>query len=192
MLIGTLPEQVNHRKLAVENQKLEGNIPLASFKRLIGSLESESGNVKIKLEFRKGRKRSTLLVGTASAELTLICQRCLSDMLYTSEVSLRHTVVDSEDALLGLDQEEDVILCLEDRISLVDIFEDELIIALPMVSKHDLMESGHDAKEDIEEGKVAQCRVNHENDDTPVDTHRPFADLAGLQVKKTGKNENEI
>ena len=184
MLTGSLPEQVNYRKLANENRKLEGSIPLAKFSRLIESLENDLGTVEVKIEFRKGRKQKALIVGTASAMVTLICQRCLSGMSYNLAVAMRHAVVGSEDALLDSPQDEDSILCLEERLSLVDIFEDEMIIALPMVSKHLLLEGhlskGHLSKGSGNEGK---CRVDHENDASPIkpDTHRPFAGLSDLK-----------
>lgn len=173
MVTGTLPEQVNYRKSANENRKLEGSIPLAKFSRLSKSLENDVGAVEVKIEFRKGRKQKALLVGTASAKVTLMCQRCLSEMSYNLAVSIRHFVVESEEALLDLPQEENSILCLEDRISLVGIFEDELIVELPMVSKHLLSD----------EGGKGKCRVEHENDATPVkaNTHRPFAGLSDLK-----------
>ncbi|MFT5208686.1 MAG: hypothetical protein ACI9CE_000400 [Flavobacterium sp.] len=173
MLTGTLPEQVNYRKSANENRKLEGLVPLAKFSRLIKSLESDVGSVEVKIEFRKGRKQKALVVGTASAKVSLMCQRCLSEMSYNLAVSIRHVVVESEEALLDSPQDEDNILCLEDRISLVSIFEDELIVELPMVAKHLLSD----------EGGKSKCQVEHENDATPVkaNTYRPFSGLLDLK-----------
>ncbi|MFT7688795.1 MAG: hypothetical protein ACI9FB_004160 [Candidatus Azotimanducaceae bacterium] len=174
MLTGSLPEQVNYRKSANENRKFVGPIPLSKFLRLSGSLESEEGTVEVNIEFRRGRKQKTLIVGTASAKVRLLCQRCLSEMSYNLAASIRHIVVNSEEALLESPQDEDNILCLEDRISLVDIFEDEMIIELPMVPKHELSDG---------EGIEGSCRVEHENDATPIksDTHRPFAGLSDLK-----------
>ena len=183
MFTGPLPELVNHRKLATENQKLEGVIPLVKFTRLTSSLESDEGNVQVKIEFRRGRKRKTLLIGKASADVALVCQKCLSTMIYSLVIDIRHTVVDSEEALLDSSQDEDYILCLEDRVPLTSLFEDELMVCLPMVSRHSELD---------EKNGLCKGASEHENDDSPIkgDTHRPFAVL-GDAVLSDNRNDKK-
>jgi len=182
MFTGTLPEQVNHQKLGRENRKLEGTIPVSSFLRLKASLEKDIGQVNLKIEFRKGRKHTTRLIGNASADLRMMCQRCLSEMSYKVDVSVRYTVVNTEEALIELSEEEDGILCIEDRMTLVSIFEDELIVNLPMVMMHELEESLEQVSVG-EDNKVGRCRVDHVNDDSLIkpNTYRPFAGLADMK-----------
>jgi len=111
-------------------------------------------------------------------------------MSYQLDVSLRQTVVNTEEALLDLSQDDDGIVCTEERMSLVSIFEDEFIVNLPMVLMHELQEDtesegGEEGTEEgtEEESKVGRCRVNHANDDSPIkpNTHRPFASLADMK-----------
>lgn len=182
MFTGTLPEQVNYQKLARENRKLEGVIPVSSFQRLNESLEKDAGQVNLKIEFRKGRKHTTHLIGKASANLTVLCQRCLAEMPYKLDVSIRYTVASSEEALMDLPQDDDALLCTEERMSLVSIFEDEFIVNLPMVTMHAL-EDGLDTKGAEDNSSVGRCKVDHINDNSPIKptTHRPFAGLADIK-----------
>ena len=170
MFTSPLPTYVNHRKLAQENNKLEGTIPLNMFKRLGELLASRDGNVQVRLEFRRGNKRKTQIIGMAFVNTTLVCQRCLSGMEHELEANLRHFIVVSDEALLELEENEDGIVSVEDKVLLADLLEDELIINLPMVAKH------------VPVKGQSECPTVavHENDTSPieVDTHRPFAGLA--------------
>jgi uncharacterized protein len=173
-----LPARVNHRKLASEKRKLEGTLPLATFTRLTESLQSDEGDVSAKLEFRKARKHATILVGNVSATVSLICQNCLLPMPYELTASLRHYIVNSEDALWKLDEEDDGIISEEDLVPVVDLLEDELILALPMVSKHASARCGVEGYEpDV---------LDETETDISAETYKPFAGLAELKDEITG------
>lgn len=178
MFPGPLPARVNHRKLAMEKRKLEGTLPLASFSRLLESLESEAGEVSVKLEFRKARKHATMLVGEASTVVSLVCQNCLAPMDYELSATLRHYIVKDEEALFKLDEEDDGIICEDDLVDIVDLLEDELILAVPMVPKHlelDCTVDGYEA--DI---------VEETDLELSDETYKPFAGLAELKDEITG------
>ncbi|HJP51866.1 MAG: YceD family protein [Pseudomonadales bacterium] len=171
MSTGPFPEQVDHRKLAVENSKLEGSMPLATFGRLVEGLESDAADVRISLEFRKARKQKVKIVGTCEADVLMVCQNCLSSLEFHLRAEIRQWIVESEVALTKLPEDEDGIVCLDEKIRLVDIVEDELILSLPMVARHD-------------EG-ACELVAHHQNDDSPAEpaTHKPFAGLAELKDK---------
>ena len=178
MFSGPLPARVNHRKLATEKRKLEGTLPLTSFTRLIESLESDQGEVSARLEFRKARKQTTLLVGEVRSIVSLECQNCLTPMQYELTASLRHYIVKDEEALFKLDEEDDGIVCEEDLVDIADLLEDELILALPMVARH--------TEADCQvEGYQAEVPDESETESS-VETHKPFAGLAELKDEITG------
>ncbi len=166
MSTGPLPALVHHRKLALDNSKLEGVIPVSQFERLVEALESEASEVKLTLEFRKAKRQKTLLIGKATATVELECQKCLATILFDLSVSFRHLVVTDDEELLRLPDDDEAIVCPDDKIALVDIFEDELILSLPMVARH-----GDNACQQIFE---------HQNDDSEV-RNKPFANLAELK-----------
>ncbi|MBV1879406.1 MAG: DUF177 domain-containing protein [Pseudomonadales bacterium] len=166
-----LPALVNHRKLAQDNRQLGGSIALSQFKRLVECLESSTGSVRVDLSFKSGRKRKTQIVGKVNGVVTLLCQRCLAPMQFELNVQIRHFVVPNDDALQTLLEHEDGIVITQDKVMLVDLLEDELIVCLPMASRHAIAEAGNEC----------QMVAEHKNDETPVtDTHKPFAGLAGF------------
>ena len=174
MFTGPLPEAVNYRKLAADSGVLAGTIALEKFTRFTELLASVEGVVQVKLEFRKGKKRSIRVVGRATAELTLVCQNCLAELKYELEAKFQHFIVENEQMLLDLAENEDAIVCDEDKISLAAIIEDELIISVPMVSRHP--------------DGACEPLSGHQNDESPAEpkTHRPFAGLAELKNELSG------
>ena len=169
MSTGPLPARINPRKLAVENSRLEGVIALVKFGRLVEALESSEGVVQVKLEFRKGKKHKVIIIGHVSTCVTLVCQNCLAAMEYELEASFQYLVVESESDLAEIAEGEDGIVCPDEKILLVAMIEDELIMSLPMVSRH----GDHEC----------QPMIEHKNDDCSIkpQTHRPFTGLAELK-----------
>lgn len=96
------------------------------------------------------------------------CQACLDPMVVTVTLSIDSEIVASVDDLLELDQQENGVVCAAPRISLVDLLEDDLIVALPMVPRHEDGGCGAEVPKAVHE------------EEAPVDTHRPFAGLAEM------------
>jgi uncharacterized protein len=71
------------------------------------------------------------------ADVELQCQRCLQAMSATLRVDRRFRFVRDEDEAVSLDEEcEDDVLVLPSRLDLLALFEDELILNLPLVPRH--------------------------------------------------------
>lgn len=167
MLTGPLPEQVDHRNQVSDGAILQGIIPLHRFSRLARLLDSDDGNAQVRLEFRKHKKQRTLAIGKASLEAGLVCQTCLETFKIPLQIGIRLILVNSESELLELRQSEDGLVVDSRLVTLVDLFEDELIISLPMVPKHS---SGTCGEFNREPGPAD----NRE-------THQPFAALSKMQ-----------
>jgi uncharacterized protein len=168
MLTGSLPEQVDHRKLAAEKVRLEGSIPVAAFERLCGLLEDSRGEVDVRLQFRKGKKQKTFVAGTASGTVTLVCQNCLEPVVVTIKANFSTLLLDTLDELQALPQSEDGLVCPQANVELVDLVEDELMVSLPMVPRHDA---------GVCNGTLMEARADEA---VQVDTYKPFAGLAAL------------
>ncbi len=71
------------------------------------------------------------------AEVELQCQRCLQSLSEPLQVDRRFRFVRDEDEAVRLDEEsEDDVLVLPPRLDLLALFEDELILNLPLVPRH--------------------------------------------------------
>ncbi len=74
----------------------------------------------------------------ADTEVTLECQRCLQPMRVPLHAERRIFFVDGEDAAAALDAEsEDDVLALTPALDLVELIEDELLLVLPLVPRHE-------------------------------------------------------
>ena len=167
MLTGPLPERVDYLKLVSDRAVLQGIIPLHRFSRLAQLLENDNGNVQVRLEFQKARKRRALVVGHASIETRLICQTCLLPLTVPVEVTVRLNLVRSNQALFELNQDEDGLVVEDSLVALVDLIEDELIVNLPMVPRHETA----CYEETVERPIQAETG----------ETQRPFAALSEMQ-----------
>ena len=167
MLTGPLPEQVDHRKLVSDQAVLQGIIPLHRFSRLARLLESDDGNAQISLEFRKRKKQRPWVLGKASLEVSLICQACLESLKIPLEIEVRLTLVSSGPELRDLAQREDGFVVDTKLVRLVDLFEDELMVSLPMVPRHSFGTCGMFVDE------PGQADIG--------ETYRPFAALIKMQ-----------
>lgn len=75
----------------------------------------------------------------ADADVILQCQRCLLPLDEAVRVDRHFRFVADEDTAAALDDEmEDEVLALPKSLSLRDLVEDEMLLALPLVPRHDV------------------------------------------------------
>ncbi len=75
----------------------------------------------------------------ADADVVLQCQRCLRPLDEAVHVDRHFRFVADEDTAAALDDEiEDEVLALPKTLNLRDLVEDEMLLALPLVPRHDV------------------------------------------------------
>ena len=195
MLTRSLPQRVDHRKLVKDRAILQGTIPLNRFTRLTQSLQGDAGDLHASLEFRTGRKRRTLVVGKANVEVRLICQSCLDSLVHLLDIEIRLNLVNSHPELLELELNEDGLVVESSLVELVDFYEDELIVNLPMVPRHvkgECQDTFNHLDKNINVGFNEDVDRIFDGNSNPGDADgqkvRPFAALAELQEKVKTKH----
>ena len=179
MLTGPLPALVDHRKMASQAKILEGLVPVSQLHRLRDMLAEIDGDVYLKLAFSRGNQERTRISGTTSATVELICQNCLAPYRQDLQCELDLEVVEQESELALLEEDADGFVADSHEIRLVDLIEDELILAVPMIPRHADGECpGREYEQVAVEAPV-----------TPETTHRPFAGLAEA-IKNKDKAES--
>ncbi len=126
---------------------LEGELPLASMQRLQALCVSEalpSDALKVSWqawglsEQARGQKHIFLHL-QASATLAMTCQRCLAPLPVNVEVDRQLRFVAGDDAAAAEDAEsEDDVLALTASLNLPFLIEDEMVMALPWVPRHEV------------------------------------------------------
>ena len=129
----------------VEGRTLAGELALRDLGRLVSSLEGVADDgraVRWSARFHTAQPHAASpqwwLELHADATVLLQCQRCLQPLPTTLVVDRRIRFVDGEDEAARLDEEsDDDVLALPPRLDLPALVEDELILALPLVPRHD-------------------------------------------------------
>ena len=123
--------------LAERGAVLEGTIAVAKFGRLKDLLYSSEGCAKARMSFRRSDGNMLLMELECEAELELVCQRCLKAVVHEVCGQVDFAVAENENSLSVLPQGMNLITLDGDRFQPATLIEDELIVSLPLVAKHD-------------------------------------------------------
>jgi uncharacterized protein len=173
-----VPEKLDLAAFARDGASLEGQWPAASLERLADSGAPDAPakdwpaiGWKLQGETRqpKGGKPQTWLQVTAQAQVELTCQRCLKPVQEHLDIErwIRFVDTEAEAAELDADSDDDV-LALPRHLDARELIEDELLLALPLVPRHE----------------VCPEPLAHTDDDGEPDEDErpnPFAKLAALK-----------
>ena len=126
--------------LGMRRAAFSGELKLASLSRLAGLLSADDGSVRATLTFGQ-RSDGWLTVDVAyAADVQRVCQRCLEPVAekVAGEVSL--AVLDSVAADSQWPAGYEPLELENGRLSPARVIEDELIVSLPLVPKHERIE----------------------------------------------------
>lgn len=112
----------------------EGTFPLSAFTRLKDSLVDTEGECRFTLEFGHDDMNQAFVQVHAEASLPLQCQRTLERYLQPVTVNQRLGLITSEAQESALQEGVEPLLVPESaELRAIDLVEDELILALPVV-----------------------------------------------------------
>ncbi|TLX55573.1 metal-binding protein [Stutzerimonas nosocomialis] len=137
MFKGPIPSHVDPRKHADRATTFEGEVPLASLKRLTDPLEDDRGAVRARLVFGRDEQKSVVIHSELEVDVTMICQRCLEQVVLPIHSECDYAVVNEGANTQHLPKGYDVLEVGEDPLDLLALVEDELLLALPIVPLHD-------------------------------------------------------
>jgi uncharacterized protein len=160
-----LPELIAPCMLAEKRARLVGSLNLGRMTRLGASLCRAGGSVSIDFQFGKDEHGKRLVVGAWSTRLWVTCQRCLEPMEIDLSRDVRLELVQGTQEEWGMFLDFEPMHVFEsETVSLVEMVEDELILALPMAPVH----------------AIGDCRAI--DVDPGVENQNPFAVLAKLKI----------
>jgi uncharacterized protein len=158
--------------------ELGGELPLARMERLAQALAAVTDgtaawSAQASLVPVTGGDPEMWLALQARADVPLQCQRCLQMLTEALAVERRFRFVRSEEEAAELDEEsEDDVLALPPRLDLLALLEDELILSLPIVPRHEVCPQ-----------PLAQPAVEQLEEEAAP---HPFAALAALRGRSGG------
>ena len=131
-----LPRQGDPRKFAQQGVLIEGFIPVVDLPRMLEVTQESSGSVQVSLDFGLNETNKRVVTGRASADLALICQRCLGPVTVSVESEISLAIVWDEDAAKAVPQYLDPWIVGEGAADLYSMVEEELLLSLPAVAYH--------------------------------------------------------
>lgn len=138
-MLPELPQFIDLKQLALQNANLKGEVSLAQLKRLHDSLCEIQGTVRIDWLFAFDNKQRPTIQGSIQTQLLMCCQRCLQPMQWAVDTQVALVAFNSEPhANEEILPEYEIITLNRPRVSLLSLIEDEIILALPIVAKHDI------------------------------------------------------
>ncbi|MEF8699802.1 MAG: YceD family protein [Candidatus Accumulibacter sp. UW26] len=122
-----------------ERASLCGELPVATLSRLLDVLTDTAGCLGYRLEGRIGERGRSQLLVEVDGVLSLRCQRCLEAIEYPLALRSLLEFVDSDDDLTQEELEDDSRDFLPEQhdLELFVLLEDEILLALPIVARHD-------------------------------------------------------
>lgn len=168
------PKRFDVAAFAAAGTPTAGEWPLAALQRLSSACMPRPDAADASVRWQASGARAVLggagmqstLRLVADATVSLECQRCLQAMRVPLHVDRRLFFVEGEDAAAALDTDsEDDVLTLEPAIDLRALVEDEMLLALPLVPRHE----------------VCPEPLPIRAEDAPPETEHPFAALAALK-----------
>ncbi len=158
---------------------IQGSIAIAKFERLVGTLSPKSlppisstgqTDIEVDVEFSRDARGRPQFQLTVKATLFAECQRCLGEVSYCIDSRKTMLVLNDEAALENASkkfgEEFEFVLAKEEKLILMPIIEDELLLSLPIMFKHDVCQM---ALKPIDDEEKLEERVN------------PFAVLSQLK-----------
>jgi uncharacterized protein len=122
-----------------EGASLQGEVPLVALTRLSDLLLDSAGCLTYRAEGGMGSGDRAQLLLQVDGVLSLCCQRCLEPLAYALELRSLLEFVASDSDLTQEDLEDDSrdFLPAEKELDVLALVEDEILLALPTVPRHD-------------------------------------------------------
>jgi len=134
-----LPIAINPTRSAQRRLVCEGVFKLSEMTRLLAACEARSEQVQVKIKFDVDERGLTVMTGTGSALVAFTCQRCSDDFEQLLEVDFTFSPVKNEEAAEEIPSYYDVIQLDENgEVNLRDLVEEELILMIPLIPRHEL------------------------------------------------------
>ncbi len=175
-----LPGHSDPWRLADTGKRFSGVMKLSDLPRLAEALLESQGEVSFDLVFGRDERKRAQIEGHVESELVLECQRCLGKIIQPVMVDFNLAVIEVPEEAERLPDYYEPVQTEDGQISVSDIIEDELILTIPQVPRHD--EGACQMSESA--SALLQDDLEATEEAATTDEQNPFAVLAQLKTDK--------
>ncbi len=166
-----VPDFINPFRAAEGGQSIAGRLAFTRMQRLAEVVKNTEGSAEVALDFAVDEQGIPHVHGQVRCEVVLICQRCLEAMTVPIDVEMDLGIVGSDDEANRLPERYDPLVAGAEPVLVAELVEDEILLALPAVPRHEGKVCAAAIPEQVGEGDTAEVAAN------------PFAILAQLKAK---------
>jgi uncharacterized protein len=130
-----LPELIDPLSLADKRSQFKGSLPLSKMTRMQDILLNPEGVVSFELRFGKDGTFA-VVTGIVEAKLELQCQCCLEPIAWPVSSRVNLAIVSSLVQANLLPEAYEPLLLEAQALSLTDIIQEELLLAVPSIPQH--------------------------------------------------------
>ena len=136
-----LPNHLDPWRAVKNGLSLTGEVALSQLPRLasvvLGGRDGSEARVSYELRFERDRDGRALVNGRVQSCLRLPCQRCLGEVGIAIDAPLRLGLINHDQVAGELPDDLDPLVITDERLDLLALIEDELLLAIPTVPRHD-------------------------------------------------------
>jgi len=181
-----LPREVDPFRLVEQGRELTGCLPITDFSRLQDMLfyeeaskrKNDKNAIDVTLIFDRTETGLPMVKGKIECDLDLHCQRCLNAVNMPFESELAVVFVSTDVQAETLQEGYDTWLVEDNNLFLQDFIEDEILLALPVVSSHEQCQPARELIEALPEEVMVL-----DDDSDKAEKENPFAVLKDLKTK---------
>lgn len=166
-----LPKQLDPIKSANKRSEYRGVMLTQDMSRLVEAVAETNEHINIEIQFDKDAQGLVFFKGRLDVDVSLSCQRCNESFAHPLHLEFCFSPVLSQEEIDELPEiYEPIEVDDQGEINLLQVFEDELILSLPIVAFH-AEESCNVKRDEMSYGKI----------DTVDKRPNPFAVLKELK-----------
>ena len=132
----SLPIYIDIRKAFDLESVFEGSCSLERLPRFADCLASLDGEVSGQLQFLTTEAGRRVILGSVTATVEVICQRCLEPLSLQLADAIQLALVESESQIDSLEARWDPWLVDGPRITIASLLEEQLMLCMPLVNYH--------------------------------------------------------
>ena len=131
-----VPAHVDTRKIFLQQGTVSGHVSLDRLARFQEYLANSTGSIQVELGFHTDESGQQLIIGNLQAKVQVICQRCLGPLALELADDIKLVLLRDETDAERLDSNLDPWICLDNKLDIARLVEEQLILCLPTVSYH--------------------------------------------------------
>ena len=133
-----LPKTIDPIRIAKQGAHLEGQLLLRQCERLQAICDQADLKAEVTMDLNIDHvARVPFIKGTIVTTVNQICQRCNGPMQHDLDISFALSPMASEAQSKNLSNRYDPLVVEDECVLVSEMIEDEILLALPMVSRHE-------------------------------------------------------